>query len=79
MDVLALEAKGVKAESGPTPASSKPRSKQPKKAKRIVYFEVEIVDAKTREKLLLLDKVMQGVFYLQEILHKYYCHICFIN
>lgn len=56
MDVLALEAKGVKSDA-PPPSSSKPRPKAPKKPKRIVYFEVEIVDAKTKEKLLLLDKV----------------------
>lgn len=57
MDVLALEAKGVKAEASPLPAPSKPRPKTPKKPKRIVYFEVELLDAKTKEKLLLLDKV----------------------
>ncbi|TTA69409.1 Very-long-chain enoyl-CoA reductase [Bagarius yarrelli] len=57
MDVLALEAKGVKSESSPALGASKPRSKAPKKPKRIVYFEVEILDGKTREKLLLLDKV----------------------
>ncbi|XP_034154526.1 very-long-chain enoyl-CoA reductase isoform X2 [Pangasianodon hypophthalmus] len=57
MDILALEAKGVKAEAAPSPAPSKPRPKAPKKPKRIVYFEVEILDAKTKEKLLLLDKV----------------------
>ncbi|XP_062389241.1 very-long-chain enoyl-CoA reductase [Sardina pilchardus] len=56
MDALALEAKGNKSDA---PASSAPakRPKQPKKAKRIVYFELEILHAKTREKLLLLDKV----------------------
>lgn len=57
MDVLALEAKGVKAEAGQPSAGSKPRPKTPKKPKRIVYFEVEILEAKTKEKLLLLDKV----------------------
>lgn len=57
MDVLALEAKGVKNEAASQPAASKPRPKAPKKPKRIVYFEVEILDAKTKEKLLLLDKV----------------------
>lgn len=61
MDTLALEAKGAKSESAaapaPAPAPPKPRPKPPKKAKRIVYFEVEILDIKTREKLLLLDKV----------------------
>uniref|UniRef100_A0A3B3UQ68 Trans-2,3-enoyl-CoA reductase n=1 Tax=Poecilia latipinna TaxID=48699 RepID=A0A3B3UQ68_9TELE len=57
MDILALEAKsqnGAEAEKKPTP---KPKPKAPKKTKRIVYFEVEILDLKTKEKLLLLDKV----------------------
>lgn len=57
MDILALEAKGVKTEPSPQPAPQKSRNKAPKKPKRIVYFEVEILDAKTKEKLLLLDKV----------------------
>lgn len=60
MDALALEAKGAKNEgapAAPAPAPAKPRPKPPKKAKRIVYFELEILDVKTREKLLLLDKV----------------------
>lgn len=57
MDVLALEAKGVKNEPAPPPPPTKSRPKAPKKPKRIVYFEVEILDAKTKEKLLLLDKV----------------------
>lgn len=58
MDTLALEAKSAKNDGAPTPApSAKPRPKPPKKPKRIVYFEVEIVAAKTKEKLLLLDKV----------------------
>lgn len=61
MDALALEAKGAKGEGAPASAPAapppKPRPKPPKKAKRIVYFEVEILDVKTREKLLLLDKV----------------------
>ncbi|XP_048103003.1 very-long-chain enoyl-CoA reductase isoform X2 [Alosa alosa] len=55
MDALALEAKGNKADA-PAAAPTK-RPKQPKKAKRIVYFELEILHAKTKEKLLLLDKV----------------------
>lgn len=57
MDVLALEAKNV---NGPEPekkSTPRPKPKPPKKAKRIVYFEVEIIDCKTKEKLLLLDKV----------------------
>lgn len=58
MDVLALEAKsgGDGAESEKK-STQRPKPKPPKKAKRIVYFEVEIVDLKTKEKLLLLDKV----------------------
>lgn len=57
MDVLALEAKkepGAETDKKPAP---RPKPKPPKKAKRIVYFEVEILDYKTKEKLLLLDKV----------------------
>uniref|UniRef100_A0A671ME65 Very-long-chain enoyl-CoA reductase-like n=1 Tax=Sinocyclocheilus anshuiensis TaxID=1608454 RepID=A0A671ME65_9TELE len=61
MDALALEAKGAKSESAAAPAAPKPRPKPPQKAKRIVYFEVEILDVKTREKLLLLDKVLKLV------------------
>lgn len=57
MDVLALEAKSVNNAEADKKSSSRPRPKPPKKAKRIVYFEVEIVDRKTKEKLLLLDKV----------------------
>lgn len=57
MDTLALEAKVAKNDGAPAPATSKPRPKPPKKAKRIVYFEVEILHIKTREKLMLLDKV----------------------
>lgn len=57
MDTLALEAKVAKNDGSPAPAPSKPRPKPPKKAKRIVYFEVEILHIKTREKLMLLDKV----------------------
>lgn len=55
MDTLALEAKATGQEK--KSSAPRPRPKPPKKAKRIVYFEVEIVDAKTKEKLLLLDKV----------------------
>ena len=56
MDTLALEAKNANGDVEKK-SSSRPRPKPPKKAKRIVYFEVEILDAKTKEKLLLLDKV----------------------
>lgn len=57
MDALALEAKGGKADAPAAAPAPTKRPKQPKKAKRIVYFELEILDAKTKEKLLLLDKV----------------------
>lgn len=57
MDVLALEAKAAKSDGSQQTAASKPRPKALKKPKRIVYFEVEILDGKTKEKLLLLDKV----------------------
>ncbi|CAB1342184.1 unnamed protein product [Coregonus sp. 'balchen'] len=58
MDTLALEAKSNGQEK--KSSAQRPRPKPPKKAKRIVYFEVEIVDAKTKEKLLLLDKIPSG-------------------
>ncbi|XP_008414308.1 very-long-chain enoyl-CoA reductase-like [Poecilia reticulata] len=74
MDILALEAKsqnGAEAEKKPTP---KPKPKAPKKAKRIVYFEVEILDCKTKEKLLLLDKVepTATVLDIKSLFHKSY-------
>lgn len=58
MDKLALEAKGV-ATSAESEKKAAPRTKPktPKKPKRTVFFEVEIIDLKTKEKLLLLDKV----------------------
>lgn len=61
MDVLALEAKNVTGADTDKKSTPRPKVKPPKKAKRIVYFEVEILDAKTKEKLLLLDKVSVGV------------------
>lgn len=57
MDVLALEAKNVNGAEPEKKSAPRPKPKPPKKAKRIVYFEVEIIDLKTKEKLLLLDKV----------------------
>lgn len=57
MDVLALEAKNVNGAETEKKSTPRTKPKPPKKAKRIVYFEVEIVDLKTKEKLLLLDKV----------------------
>uniref|UniRef100_A0A8B9GSH1 Trans-2,3-enoyl-CoA reductase a n=1 Tax=Astyanax mexicanus TaxID=7994 RepID=A0A8B9GSH1_ASTMX len=72
MDVLALEAKGAKNDAPAAPAPSKSRPKAPKKAKRIVYFEVEILDAKTKEKLLLLDKVepIATILDIKSMFHK---------
>lgn len=66
MDVLALEAKNVNAAETEKKSAPRPKPKPPKKPKRIVYFEVEIIDLKTKEKLLLLDKVsvLTGVFLL---------------
>lgn len=51
-----MEAKNVNAAEPEKKAAPRAKPKPPKKAKRIVYFEVEIVDLKTKEKLLLLDK-----------------------
>lgn len=61
MDINSIvsEMSRPKAQNG-SPATSKRSSKSKKKkpAKRAtVYFEVEILDAKTREKLCFLDKV----------------------
>ena len=57
MDVLALEAKNVTTAESEKKSTARPKPKPAKKAKRTVFFEVEIVDLKTKEKLLLLDKV----------------------
>ncbi|KAK1877440.1 Very-long-chain enoyl-CoA reductase [Dissostichus eleginoides] len=74
MDVLALEAKTGNAGDSDKKSSSRPKPKPPKKAKRIVYFEVEIVDLKTKEKLLLLDKVepTATVLDIKALFHKSY-------
>ncbi|XP_077415552.1 very-long-chain enoyl-CoA reductase-like isoform X2 [Vanacampus margaritifer] len=74
MDVLALEAKNVNGSEPEKKSSSRPRPKPPKKAKRIVYFEVEILDVKTKEKLLLLDKVepTATVLDIKALFHKSY-------
>ncbi|XP_063076813.1 very-long-chain enoyl-CoA reductase isoform X2 [Engraulis encrasicolus] len=71
MDALALEAKGDKAPAAAAAAPTK-RPKAQKKAKRIVYFEVEILDAKTKEKLLLLDKVepTASILDIKSMFHK---------
>lgn len=63
MDALALEASGKKAVNGaaaaaPLPAPAPVKRKPAKKAKKaVVFFEVEILDAKTKDKLCFLDKV----------------------
>ncbi|XP_019734800.1 very-long-chain enoyl-CoA reductase isoform X2 [Hippocampus comes] len=76
MDVLALEAKNVNGSESEKKSSSRPRPKPkpPKKPKRIVYFEVEIIDVKTKEKLLLLDKVepTSTILDIKALFHKSY-------
>lgn len=65
MDTLALEATGSKkavngAVAAPplVPAQAPVKRKPAKKAKKaVVFFEVEILDAKTKDKLCFLDKV----------------------
>lgn len=52
-----MEAKNVTTAEAEKKSAPRPKPKPPKKAKRTVFFEVEIVDLKTKEKLLLLDKV----------------------
>uniref|UniRef100_A0AAQ6II97 Very-long-chain enoyl-CoA reductase n=1 Tax=Anabas testudineus TaxID=64144 RepID=A0AAQ6II97_ANATE len=74
MDILALEAKNVNGAEPEKKAAPRPKPKPPKKAKRIVYFEVEIVDLKTKEKLLLLDKVepTATILDIKSLFHKSY-------
>lgn len=64
MDALALEATGGKKKANgatvaaPLPAQAPVKRKPAKKAKKaVVFFEVEILDAKTKDKLCFLDKV----------------------
>jgi len=61
MDALALEATTVKKTNNTTallPAQAPAKRKPAKKAKKaVVFFEVEILDAKTKDKLCFLDKV----------------------
>ncbi|KAM9792945.1 trans-2,3-enoyl-CoA reductase b [Neosynchiropus ocellatus] len=65
MDALALEATSKKAANGAVVALAAPvftpapvKRKQAKKTKKaVVFFEVEILDAKTKDKLCFLDKV----------------------
>ncbi|MEQ2181443.1 hypothetical protein GOODEAATRI_011666, partial [Goodea atripinnis] len=61
MDALALEASGKRANNAAAaalPAGQAPAKRKPaKKAKKaVVFFEVEILDAKTKDKLCFLDK-----------------------
>lgn len=64
MDALALEATGGKKRANgavvaaPLAAQTPVKRKPAKKAKKaVVFFEVEILDAKTKDKLCFLDKV----------------------
>lgn len=68
MDTLALEATGGRKQTNglvvppmlaPAPVKRKP-AKKAKKA--VVFFEVEILDAKTKDKLCFLDKVRTHFF-----------------
>lgn len=69
MDALALEASGKKAVNGaaaaaPVPTPAPVKRKPAKKAKKaVVFFEVEILDAKTKDKLCFLDKVTPTYFF----------------
>uniref|UniRef100_A0AAQ4RLG1 Trans-2,3-enoyl-CoA reductase b n=1 Tax=Gasterosteus aculeatus aculeatus TaxID=481459 RepID=A0AAQ4RLG1_GASAC len=65
MDALALEATSTKkpangaAAASPLLGQAPSKRKPAKKAKKaVVFFEVEILDAKTKDKLCFLDKVM---------------------
>lgn len=64
MDALALEATSTKkptngaGAAAPVAAQTPVKRKPAKKAKKaVVFFEVEILDAKTKDKLCFLDKV----------------------
>lgn len=64
MDALALEATGNKRVANgavvpaPLPVQAQSKRKPAKKTKKaVVFFEVEILDAKTKDKLCFLDKV----------------------
>lgn len=68
MDALALEATLPKKSQNATvvmglPAPMPAKRKPAKKAKKaVVFFEVEILDAKTKDKLCFLDKVRRTHF-----------------
>ena len=58
MDALALEATSTKKPANGVPAPAPAKRKPAKKTKKaVVFFEVEILDAKTKDKLCFLDKV----------------------
>ena len=65
MDTLALEASSPKNNGGPGPAQgAAPSKRKPAKKtkKAVVFFEVEILDVKTKDKLCFLDKVRPCVW-----------------
>lgn len=70
MDTLALEATGGKrlnygAVATPVLAPGPVKRKPAKKAKKaVVFFEVEILDAKTKDKLCFLDKVRNYLIFI---------------
>lgn len=72
MDALALEAtsskktiNGAAAAAPLLPAQAPVKRKPAKKIKKaVVFFEVEILDAKTKDKLCFLDKVRTYFIYL---------------
>lgn len=70
MDTLALEAtqpkKAQNGGVGAVPGSSGPSKRKPAKKtkKAVVFFEVEILDAKTKDKLCFLDKVRSKFTYV---------------
>lgn len=72
MDTLTIEATQPKPASAPpgttsSPAPTPAKRKPAKKAKKaVVFFEVEILDAKTKDKLCFLDKVRASGFYFPE-------------
>lgn len=69
MDTLAIEATQPKRPSNASMSTGVPgggpaKRKPAKKAKKaVVFFEVEILDAKTKDKLCFLDKVRVRFFF----------------
>lgn len=85
MDTLALEATQPKRGSNATmgtglPGSVPTKRKQTKKAKKaVVFFEVEILDAKTKDKLCFLDKVRASFCCLFPLKRSMINQFCWIN